>query len=278
MKTEKWTEEEINYVIENRLEKSYSEIGKDIGRTRSAVLSKLNKMGYKLPEKYSYDSDFFEKIDTEEKAYWLGFFYADGYVNITKQKKQTGHEVGLELKKSDIGHLKKFNKSINGNFKPIIRTRKPTTFVKKFIDTCSIRIYSKKMVYDLINAGVTQRKTFTIEFPFIEDYLVRHFIRGFFDGDGSLWIDNTRNFLKCKFTSASPVFINQLRNTLYCSGIESYIVKSRNVLDLCIGDKKSVGIFLNYIYQDSNIFLDRKKKLYYDNEHLSDYIYKKYNT
>jgi len=277
MRTEKWEQKDIDYAIENRLEKSYAEIGKDIGRTRSAVLVKLNKMGYKLPEKYSYNSDFFSTIDSEEKAYWFGFLWADGYVNITSHNKQTGYTVGVELQKRDIDHLKKFNVSLSGNLKIVIRKRKPNALVKKEFEVCSLRIFSKKMVFDLIKNGLVERKTSILKFPIIEKLFIRHFIRGYFDGNGSSRINSNKNQIRCKFTCASIDFIEGLRKTLFENNIPSYIVKSNNVFDLCIDSKKNVLSFMEYMYDGSTIYLDRKYRFYCDNKYLLEYIHNGYN-
>lgn len=60
-------------------------------------------------KRYVYNKYFFEVIDTEEKAYWLGFIYADGYHN------EKYHSIKITLKTSDYEHLLKFNKAIDGN-------------------------------------------------------------------------------------------------------------------------------------------------------------------
>ena len=66
--------------------------------------------------KYYYNKDFFNKIDTEEKAYWLGFLYADGcIVTRSKCKKVTPMSLELVLSSIDINHLYKFLNSLESN-------------------------------------------------------------------------------------------------------------------------------------------------------------------
>ena len=103
-----WNENEIKFIMENYKTMTYKEMAKKINRTENAVKLKVSKLGLKK-SKYIYDVDYFKKIDTIEKAYWLGFIYADGYVSVGKQN----YEFGIELQGSDYKHLKKFNKAIN---------------------------------------------------------------------------------------------------------------------------------------------------------------------
>ena len=121
----------------------------------------------------------FEKIDTEEKAYWLGFLYADGCVGSKEDK------IELGLAEKDLKHIEKFRDFMGINNK--ISYRK---------DTKSYRISfrSQKCKLDLINKGCVPKKSLILTFPNEEQVpsnLLRHFIRGYFDGDG--WFSNTSN-------------------------------------------------------------------------------------
>lgn len=92
---------------------STSDIAITLKRTTSAVKIKARKLGLsKYP--YTCDYNYFDKIDSEEKAYWLGFIFADGYISVNENSNSGC--VGIDLCLSDIDHLKKFNKSINGNY------------------------------------------------------------------------------------------------------------------------------------------------------------------
>ena len=120
VKNSGWSEEDIDYIKENYQRLSINEMAKVLNRTPNAVKLKAQRIGCK---KYPYNCnyDYFKNIDTEEKAYWLGFIYADGYITIN-EKTNSGY-VGIELQASDVNHLKKFNKSISGNY--------PITFDEK---------------------------------------------------------------------------------------------------------------------------------------------------
>lgn len=132
--------------------------------------------------KYHFNLDFFETIDTEEKAYWLGFLYADGYVS------HTGY-IRIALQEQDLEHIKKFRTAIEANEVTIKHNQKTKSYS---IDCCSI-----KMARDLAKKGCFQNKSLTLTFP-IEDivpnHLIHHFMRGYFDGDGCISGTKTPSF------------------------------------------------------------------------------------
>lgn len=269
-KNNEWTVEELKYLTQNYLSQSNQEIADVLTRTSKAVQVKLSKLGLKRPEKYCYDHTFFEKIDTEEKAYWLGFLYADGYVT----QGTRNAEVGIELSARDIEHLKKFNKSLKGNITPTIRQRKAGK-INSTDGIASFRLYNKKMVEDLIKLGCVENKTFVIKMPDIQDkFLIWHFIRGYFDGDGSIYLDKSHGFIGFNFASGSDLMLKQLREFLYKEGIYAYFSvedrkdsrfetehKSYKLLITGMNNAYSFGMKL---YENSNIYLTRKR-LRFDN-------------
>lgn len=249
---QQWKEEEIKFLIENYKTKTNKEIAEVLGRTVDAVKIKAHKLGIKS-SKYYYDEDYFKEINTEEKAYWLGFIYADGYIS---HSNNYGKEFGIELQSRDINHLKKFNKSINGNIE-VKKFKKKCNLNNKTYNMCSIRIYKKRFVENLEKLGITENKTFNIEFPNIDKNLIRHFIRGYFDGDGCVTVSN--KYIRYDFTSGNILFLEKLRDILYENNIKSYICKEKeNTYRLRIGGMLNCDIFYNYLYKDSNIYLDRK--------------------
>ena len=264
-----WTDEEIEYLKNNYQTKTYKELSKELkGRTKSAIDLKINRLGLSK-SKYTYNHDFFENIDTEEKAYWLGFLYADGCVNL--QKNNSG-EVSIKLYVGDNNHLKKFNKSLNGNI-PVTYEEGICTFNDKTQYSCSIRCYSIKMATDLISHGCTPNKTFFITIPELDESLMSHFIRGFFDGDGCICTaSKQRKTLGINFCSASQQFLSELRSILYKNGINSYITdeKDKNTYRLYIKGMKNVDNMWNYMFDNATIYLDRKytkkQKLYEEYE------------
>lgn len=283
-----WSENELEFLRNNFGTMTIEEIADSLGRTENAVQLKSNRIGLKLPEKYEYDKDYFKIIDCEEKAYWLGFIYADGYVSIYNNGRN--HEFGIEIKATDDEHLKKFNRSINGNFELYYRTRKHKfkTYTS-VVDICSIRIYSQQFVGNLINKGVVQNKTDILEFPkFLPKELMRHFIRGYIDGDGYISFDKrvTGNgygyVTRLGYVCHSERFTIELKKFLeieLCLETELVLYKDKNSFCIDTANQKQLLSIIEYLYKDSTIYLDRKYETYKGLHHylLNKSAYRKRN-
>lgn len=255
-KNTEWSDEEIECLKNNYQTKTNEELSKILGRTKTAIDLKINRLGLKKSP-YYYNHDFFENIDTEEKAYWLGFFYADGCVSVNERT--NSGECCIKLYKGDYKHLQKFNKSLNGNI-PVLFDTRICSFNNKPQESCSIRCYSIKMANDLISHGCIPNKTFYITVPNIDKSLINHFIRGFFDGDGCICTaSKKRKTLGINFCSASEAFLSELREHLYTVGINSYIVDEKgSTYRLYIKGIKNVDNMWNYMFDNATIYLDRK--------------------
>lgn len=110
---------EIKSLYENGM--SIKALAEKEGRSRNFIYRILKEYGIVDPNrttrKYFFDESRFHDIDTEEKAYWLGFLYADGYIN------EDRHAIEIGLKASDKGHLEKFLRFINSTPTPKISFR-----------------------------------------------------------------------------------------------------------------------------------------------------------
>lgn len=266
-KNNKWSNEELEFLKNNYLVKSNSELAKILNRTVKAVQVKLSKMDLRRPDKYSYNKEFFKDINSAEKAYWLGFMYADGYVTIGK----TNAEIAIELNPNDAEHLKKFNKSLEGNV-PINYREHKSTF-SDITKTVNIRLYSREMAEDLIKNGCYQNKTFKIKFPdFIATKFLWDFVRGYFDGDGSIYLDKQRKFISFNFTCGSKEFIFGLKDFLNNNGIYAYYTEDNRKdnkfkeqhtrYKLLINGMNNAYCFGEKLYQNSELFLNRKREKY----------------
>ena len=194
----------------------------------------------------------FENIDTEEKAYWLGFLYADGSVGSKENK------IELGLSEKDLKHIEKFK-----NFMGISNKISYRPETKSY----RISFRSEKCKMDLINKGCVPKKSLVLTFPSEEQvpkHLIRHFVRGYFDGDG--WFSNTDDCFQIgiigtqDFISGFLLTIeninnkNKIFNVHRENGVKRYIFSAYN----------DVLNFLNWIYKDSIVFLDRKYEKYLD--------------
>ena len=168
-----------------------TKIAKILKTYPSSVLYVLEKHGIKrrsqsqAQRKHKVDEHFFEEIDTPEKAYWLGFIYADGTIV------ETNNMLAIAISEKDAQHLEKFRKAIKTTY-PIryVDNTKPTPSGRaKRRKLAYIHIYSEKIYNDLKCIGVKEK------FPscdFQKWHNLSHFVRGFFDGDGCLWFDKRR--------------------------------------------------------------------------------------
>ena len=266
---EEFTDDEINIIKTNYLNKTMNELQQLLGgRPKGDILACCHKLGFTRLKK-TCTRDFFNVINTEEKAYWLGFIFADGYIsfseaNMKKGQLATTYCVGIKLQISDSDHLKKFNKSINGNYKVFTETAYPDGFRKKITKSAKILVYSEQMYKDL-NKYFDRDKTYTAEFPDIPVELMRHFIRGYFDGDGCFTF--TDKTFDVDFLGASKNFHEGLKNVLSKNGFNFTTETKMNKCDtemyyIHINRKKDKYDFLDWIYKDSNIYLDRKYEKY----------------
>ena len=143
----KYSQETIQKIIElHNSGKGVTEIGKILNLDRAAVSRNLKKLGFDT-SRNTLIKDIFHIIDTEEKAYWLGFLYADGYVSKYNQV-----EVSLALEDED--HLIKLKDFINTNTKII-----------KDDHRCRLLFCSKELVKDLANLGCINNKSLILTFP-----------------------------------------------------------------------------------------------------------------
>lgn len=260
-----WSESETQFVKDNYMEMPTVELASQLNRSVNAVKLHAQRMGYK---KYPYTCDYhyFDTIDTEEKAYWLGFLTADGW--ISKNEKTNSGAVGIELQYGDIDHLKKFNKSINGNYQITDRWKQcpiSTSDTSKKNHMCCIRIFSITMYNTLLQYGFSKDKSYQCSIPKLSDDLLRHYIRGYFDGDGRFGLSNSR--LWVGFCTASKLFNDELVKILTDNKIEikEYTTVSKYDVITYIPEIVSMKYklkFLDWIYENANIYLDRKYKKY----------------
>jgi len=210
---------------------------------------------------YEVDDNFFDTIDTEEKAYWLGFMYADGFVNTQR------NVVGVTLHNRDIEHLVKFKKALKSTY-PIKTYELKTSYTTKESYCCRLRVLSDKLKSDLIKNGCVENKSLILKFPdktMVPDNLIWHFIRGYFDGDGSLtnWKGSRWNIKIC----GTYEFLDGIRNKLFECEIDKYIYKEKrnekNNYTLNLACNLAIKI-TSKMYENSTIFLDRKFNKYND--------------
>ena len=244
--------------IENGI--SITSISKEIGVDRHIISRELKK--YFEDEidisnrKYCLNENYFSSIDSEDKAYWLGFISADG--NVYKRGENGTIIISFNLNIKDKNHLQKFLDSINSN--AIIKEIDGSGYGEG-TKMASLYINSKKMGEDLIKLGVVPRKSLILKPPSIEDIFIKDWIRGYFDGDGSITpvLNNGKCQLSFLGTKEVLIFIQNFLTPnktikLYQKDI------NKNNFSFNYGGKKSILNILDKFYLNPSIYLERKYK------------------
>lgn len=146
---------------------------------RAGVSRRSNKINSR---RYSFREDYFDLIDSEVKAYWLGFMCADGYVT----KSSAGQKLfGVSLESKDREHLSLFKADLESTH-PIKDYKSVTEYGP--VSYSRLLITSEQTFDSLVNHGCGTKKSKTLAPPVIDQSLERHWLRGYFDGDGSVKI------------------------------------------------------------------------------------------
>lgn len=222
--------------------------------------------------KYEYNKDYFSKIDTSDKAYWLGFLYADGSINrFYKGEKLKSMTLELGLAYKDKGHLEKFKKCLETNIPIFEKTNKLNG---KEYKSVRIQLNNTKICYDLCDLGCTPNKTFDIKFPtfdIVPKEFMRDFIRGFFDGDGCISVSEMagKPHIMLTITGMSDM-LQSISDFL----ISENVIRVKPKIHKDKRQKSTYNVYfygtdsnkelLDYLYKDSNIYLDRKYNQYVD--------------
>lgn len=214
-------------------------------------------------QQFKINEDYFKVIDSEEKAYMLGFIYADG--NVSDSSKDKHYRLRITLENSDIKILNIFKNLLGFEGDIKVRELKSNQRDTRGYYICELSVSNKILITDLVNLGVVPNKTFNIQFPSIPQNLYKHFIRGFFDGDGSIYLRKDRpNGVNFEIGCASLPFITKIVNIFANEkGIKLNVYTKKNMYILRVSQHKAREL-LHWLYRDSNIYLDRKYKLYKD--------------
>jgi len=217
---------------------------------------KLKKSRINL-SKLNLDIDYFKEINTPEKAYWLGFICADGYINNLNNK--------LSIFVKDLEILQKFKKDIKSEHKISERFVFDRRTNKTYHEYC-IQIGNEMFVRNLIN-WVTHNKTDILQFPNILEEYYSYFIAGLFDGDGSIYLKNNgvSTVLNINLISTKEI-LDFIQNYFLNFNISWHkytkISKNKDNVFKIYWYKDTIKI-LDFIYSgDPKIYLSRKYNLY----------------
>lgn len=236
--------------------RSLTSVGLELNVDRQ-ILSRWVKendieMNYKL-KNHDLKEDFFEMIDTEEKAYLLGIFWTDGFV-------KKGNRIGLQLQKRDEGFVKKVRDLLGSDSTLVLNSR-----IGK--EAVSFEFASEKMAKDLSFFGVIRNKTYdSVGLPLnlIPVEFQRPFIRGVFDGDGGLTFKENYNESGVIFCSYHRESVEDFQKFIDCAigKVESNKIIKTSCWRCSWRGRRQVLKILEYLYQDAKICLPRKYEKY----------------
>jgi TusA-related sulfurtransferase/intein-encoded DNA endonuclease-like protein len=211
--------------------------------------------------KYYFDEDIFENIDTHDKAYWLGFLFADGNVYVPKGKEggSKGIRIEITLKEEDYYHLQNFSQFLHSNY-PV--KQKIVKLNGKEILVYRIAVNSVKMGNDLIKHGCVPNKSLILEYPNnLDEKYFGSFLCGYFDGDGCL---SFSQYEDGKYANSVAImgtleFLSIIKLKLNNLGIKTsdvYKTESK-AFNLRISNYSHAD-FYNLIYNKASYMLGRK--------------------
>jgi predicted DNA-binding protein YlxM (UPF0122 family) len=181
---------------------------------------------------YDIKDDYFDEINTKEKAYFLGLFFSTG--SLIAQKRN--YAVQLVTKEYDLDRMEAFKNAIN--------TDKPLDVLGTEQNPVHyLRIGNKKLYHALKKHGLTLRKTTSLKFPHsVPNHLLSSFVLGYYEGKGSCYISSNKN-----------IKLNKVYSSVYLSfsGTEAFLMELNNIFEKELGitlimRKESYGEYANY--------------------------------
>lgn len=218
--------------------------------------------------KYSLNENYFQELDSKDKAYFLGFIYADGFIT----KRSQGQSI-LGLTLAEIEPIDKFKKYIQTD-KKVGYYKKANGYSDKSYEY-KLALISDKLVSDIEKLGVTERKSLTLTFPDIREDLIPHFIRGYFDGDGSVFLhkDSREEYSENIYLGinicGTKEFLIALSKHLPFINEEQCVYREKRRETNCWNIKFASNIrsleLYHYMYKDcDDLYLSRKKEKFED--------------
>jgi DNA-binding CsgD family transcriptional regulator len=234
--------------------KSLLEIAEKFFISGATVRNRLIKNRIKIrktgPKRQIQINDLVFNEFNDSSCYWAGFFAADGCVY--------GNEISLHLHSKDKNHIEKFGEFLYTDVQ-----------VKKSANQNShyIKFRSDRIAADLENNfNIIPCKSLVLQPPQkMPDGLVRHYIRGYFDGDGSIWYSKNKKAIQIEICSGSKDFLEWVNS--YIRKFSNITVRQRSNKNLFrIGTTgKSIPKIMDWLYKDcGNNFLERKKQKYHN--------------
>lgn len=260
-----FSEEELLDIKQRYLNKeTASSIGKVYGVSHHVIVKALKRLGIwkgRHHTKYDVNDQYFDVIDSQDKAYILGFLCADGYNGISKGT------VTMSLQEDDYEILEKIRLLLDST-KPLefLDYSNKTDFGYQYKNQYRLTIHSSHMCKTLYDYGIVPNKSNVLLFPSVIPLnLYSHFIRGYFDGDGSLFYNGTKITISITGTSMLLEVMRDIIERECNINVHIYDASNHNGITkvLIISGNKQTKVALDYIYYDAKTYMERKYNRYY---------------
>ena len=222
-----------------------------------------------INRRYYRNSNYFDVIDTPNKAYFLGFLYSDGNVYAKDNK----HCMTITLQEKDVTILAQMKNELEyeGPLRKIELSKKKETYK----DQWTLSLTDEQICNSLIDKGVIPQKSLKLLFPtFLDKELLSHFIRGYFDGDGNIYhykspthnqwsiqIVGTINFCEALHKILLELNVkNTIKTPSYYKTHDNHNNDTTKIL--YISGTLNCVKFGDYIYNNSDMKLERKYRDY----------------
>ncbi len=212
--------------------------------------------------KHTVNESYFNNIDTQEKAYWLGFIWADGSISKTSKRSSGPNRLRVTQKDAESDHLKKFKTAIGADNEI------------KFVDKgnghiiAQLDINSRLLCESLQKLGYGP-KNVRVHIPKIRKNLLHHFIRGYFDGDGclSVYEQKVKKYMINKqewSLTGNKILMQEIQDLLTVSAQVTPTValkdykKSPATASLRYGKNIDIILLYVYLYKNAAVYLHTK--------------------
>ena len=255
--------------IKEKVEKGvdYQNICEEYNISMTSLLNRITNQKWERARrrnKYTFNETYFDDIQTEHQAYWLGFIYADGYILSKRNrpdKERESQSFGFSIAEKDNELFLKFKEDLQAN-NPVHYYKNNNIEFKNPQKCGRILLTSQHTVDMLKKYGVVENKTFFLKAPPIPNHLIPAFIRGYSDGDGSVFIDKNNHYgWTMVGTKELLTFFQQFLNTNVKLS-QRFPERENNNYTLKYGGRQQVPKLLDIIYKDATIFLQRKYDKY----------------
>jgi hypothetical protein len=211
----------------------------------------MEHVGRAAWSKHTLDDAYFSSIETQEQAYWLGFIYADGHVG--------PRHVDLQLSDKDHEHILRFRDVLGSSYEPKDTQNGRTRVV----------LSSKRMADDLRALGIKTQ----MRIPDMSPDLVRHFVRGLFDGDGSAWKYMPAGRTKWRYMAEFLGTERMVREIADLLGLRARPKLGRGIHRVMGSSVADLAALYEYLYDGATVYLERKRVEFPQAQHVSSDVW-----